>query len=134
MGAAQRTLIALGGVDVFEDHLVRFERTEGTRRIVVHRLSDGDEHVIEQPEEVSTASGGANPEFSSHVLRYGYTSMVTPSSDTSGRPHRRSSSTQRDLGPSVTRTASASIAAPRRTRSRASALNRICLAAIRNVS
>ncbi|HYD10037.1 MAG TPA: S9 family peptidase, partial [Acidimicrobiales bacterium] len=72
--------IKLGGVDVFEDHLVRFERTEGTRRIVVHRLSDGDEHVIDQPEEVSTASGGTNPEFTSHVLRYGYTSMVTPAS------------------------------------------------------
>jgi oligopeptidase B len=72
--------VKLGGVDVFEDHIVRFERTEGTRRIVVHRLSDGDEHVIEQPEAVSTASGGANPEFASHVLRYGYTSMVTPSS------------------------------------------------------
>lgn len=40
----------------------------------------GEEHVIEQPEAVSTAGGGANPEFDSTVLRYGYTSMVTPSS------------------------------------------------------
>jgi oligopeptidase B len=37
-------------------------------------------HVIEQPEAVSTAWGGPNPEFSSQVLRYEYTSLVTPRS------------------------------------------------------
>ncbi len=70
----------LTGIDVFADHLVLFERAEGLRRIRVRDQSSGEEHVIEQPEEVSTASGGANPEFDSGVLRYGYTSMVTPSS------------------------------------------------------
>ena len=71
--------VKLGGIDVFTDHYVLYERTEGTRRIRVHRLSDGDEHVIEQPEEVSTASGGS-AEFDTRIMRYGYTSMVTPSS------------------------------------------------------
>lgn len=79
--------VKLSGIDVFEDHLVLFERERGVRQIRVRRLSPGvaggspdggDEHVIEQPEEVSTASAGSNPEFSSHVMRYGYTSMVTP--------------------------------------------------------
>jgi len=70
----------LGGIDVFTDHLVLFERAEGLRRIRVRDQATGDEHVIEQPEAVSTASGGANPEFDSAVLRYGYTSMVTPGS------------------------------------------------------
>ena len=77
---AHRADVKLSGLDVFEDHLVLFEREGGVRQIRVRRLSDGDEHVIEQPEAVSTASGGSNPEFSSHVLRYGYTSLVTPSS------------------------------------------------------
>jgi oligopeptidase B len=71
--------VKLGGIDVFTDHLVLFERTQGVRRIRVRRLSDGDEHLIEQPEEVSTASGGS-AEFDTNVMRYGYTSMVTPSS------------------------------------------------------
>jgi len=71
--------VKLSGLDVFEDHLVLFEREGGVRQIRVRRLSDGDDHVIEQPEAVSTASGGSNPEFTSHVLRYGYTSLVTPS-------------------------------------------------------
>jgi oligopeptidase B len=71
--------VKLSGIDVYADHLVLFERSEGVRRIRVRRLSDGDEHVIDQPEEVSTASGGS-AEFDTHVMRYGYTSMVTPSS------------------------------------------------------
>jgi oligopeptidase B len=71
--------VKLSGIDVFADHLVLFERTAGVRQIRVRRLSDGDEHVIEQPEAVSTASGGS-AEFDTSVMRYGYTSMVTPSS------------------------------------------------------
>ncbi|HUF31920.1 MAG TPA: S9 family peptidase [Acidimicrobiales bacterium] len=70
--------VTLSGIDVFADHLVLFERTEGIRRIRIRRLADGEEHLIDQPEEVSTAGGGANPEFDTTVLRYGYTSMVTP--------------------------------------------------------
>ena len=71
--------VKLSGIDVYSDHLVVFERSEGVRHIRVRRLSDGDEHMIEQPEEVSTASGGS-AEFDTNVMRYGYTSMVTPSS------------------------------------------------------
>ncbi len=64
---------------MFEEHLVLFERAEGLRRIRVQGMTTGDDHVIDQPEAVSTASGGTNPEFDSTTLRYGYTSMVTPS-------------------------------------------------------
>jgi oligopeptidase B len=71
--------VTLSGIDVYRDHLVLFERAEGIRRIRVRRLSDGDDHVIEQPEAVSTTSGGSG-EFETSVMRYGYTSMVTPSS------------------------------------------------------
>jgi len=71
--------VKLAGIDVFKDHLVLFERCEGVRRIRVRRLLDGVEHVIHQPEEVSTSSGGS-AEFDTTVMRYGYTSMVTPSS------------------------------------------------------
>lgn len=76
--------VLLSGIDVFARFLIIFERAEGLRRIRVRTLSgdglEGEDHVIDQPEEVSTAGGGANPEFDSTVLRYGYTSMVTPSS------------------------------------------------------
>lgn len=81
---AHRPEVKLSGVDVFAGHLVLFERAEGLRRIRVQALDAeealGDDHVIDQPELVGTASGGSNPEFDSRVLRYGYSSMVTPSS------------------------------------------------------
>ena len=77
---AHRPDVKLSGIDVFADHLVLFERAKGIRQIRVQSMLDGSDYVIEQPEEVSTASGGSNPEFHSHVLRYGYTSLVTPSS------------------------------------------------------
>jgi oligopeptidase B len=71
--------ITLSGIDVFVNHLVLFERADGTRRIRVRRRSDGDEHVIEELEAVST-SGGGSAEFDTNQLRYSYTSMVTPGS------------------------------------------------------
>ena len=77
---AHRPDVKLSDLDVFADHLVLFEREGGVRQIRVRRLSDGEEHLIEQPEEVSTAYGANNPDFASKVLRYEYTSLVTPSS------------------------------------------------------
>ncbi|MGH9206703.1 MAG: oligopeptidase B, partial [Acidimicrobiales bacterium] len=68
------------GVDVMGGHLVLYERSEGNPRIRVLRLADGDMHTIDQPEAVSTVWGGPNPEIDSTILRYEYTSMVTPRS------------------------------------------------------
>lgn len=75
-----RPNVHLSGIDVFADYIVIFEREGGLRQIRVRSLINDDDYVIDQPEEVSTSSGGSNPEFNSTVLRYGYTSMVTPSS------------------------------------------------------
>ncbi|MFN0090330.1 MAG: S9 family peptidase [Acidimicrobiales bacterium] len=72
--------VKLSAIDAFRDHLVIYERAEGVRRIRVLRLSDGAQHVIDQPEAVSTASGSVNPEFDTTSLRYAYQSMITPSS------------------------------------------------------
>ncbi len=54
------------------------------------------------------------PRFSSGSLRSNSLAMVTPSLQTIGAPHFFSIRTDFDLGPSVTRTASASCVAPRR--------------------
>ncbi|MGH9177793.1 MAG: S9 family peptidase [Acidimicrobiales bacterium] len=72
--------VKLDGFEVFAGHLALFERAEGTRRISVRHLADGDTHVIEQPEAVSTVGPDANLEFDTTVLRFGYTSLVTPRS------------------------------------------------------
>jgi oligopeptidase B len=77
---AHRDDVKLSSVSAFVDHLVISERVNATTQVRVRRLSDGEEHVISQPEAVGTVSGGANPEFDTHVYRYGYQSMRTPSS------------------------------------------------------
>jgi oligopeptidase B len=75
-----RTDVKLDGIEVFAGHLVLHERAGGVRRIAVRRIADGDTHVIEQPEAVSTTTPDANLEFETTVVRFGYTSMVTPRS------------------------------------------------------
>ncbi len=72
--------VKLAGLDTFADHLVLHERAGGLTRIRVRRFSDGSEYSIEQPESVGTVSGAANATYETTVLRYGYTSMVTPAS------------------------------------------------------
>src|SRR5579875_326320 len=78
--------VRLHDIDLFSSHLVLYERAGGCRRIRVADLGPdglpdpGTLRAIAQPEEVSTAWGEANPEIGSKVLRYGYTSLVTPRS------------------------------------------------------
>jgi oligopeptidase B len=75
---AHRTDVKLDGADTFADYLVLSERAEGTARIAIVELASLAYSVMEQPETVYTANSGGNPEFGAHVIRYSYTSMVTP--------------------------------------------------------
>lgn len=61
----------------FRDFLVVQERVRGIDQIRV-RSHDGDEHFIEFPEPVYSASIGNNPEYDQGHVRIGYSSMVTP--------------------------------------------------------
>jgi len=72
--------VLLEDVDVFRDHLVFSERREGLTHLRVRRLSDGREHGIRFHDPAYMAYTGTNPEWDTHLLRYGYTSMTTPSS------------------------------------------------------
>ncbi len=66
--------------DAFANHLVLSERADGGQRLRVRSLPDGVEHTIEQPEEAASVWLGANPEFDSATVRFGYSSLVTPTS------------------------------------------------------
>ncbi|HEY9845129.1 MAG TPA: S9 family peptidase, partial [Candidatus Caenarcaniphilales bacterium] len=77
---AHRPDVMLSGVSAFADHLVIYERTAGLPTIRVRKLSTGEEHSLEFPEPTYSASEGSNPEFHTTVLRFNYTSLVTPSS------------------------------------------------------
>ena len=72
--------VLLEDVDVFKDHLVFSERKEGLTHLRIRRLSDGREHEIRFNDPAYMAYTGINPEWDTDKLRYGYTSMTTPSS------------------------------------------------------
>ncbi len=72
--------VRLDAVDPFAGHLVVFEREDGETRIRVVDAATGTSTPVAQPETPSTVWAGANPEYDATVLRYEYTSMVTPRS------------------------------------------------------
>ncbi len=72
--------VRITGFDLFENHLVVYERSDAASVIRVIDSATGAATTLDLPETPSTAWGGLNPEFSSRVLRYHYTSLITPSS------------------------------------------------------
>ncbi|NJL39677.1 MAG: S9 family peptidase [Leptolyngbyaceae cyanobacterium SM1_4_3] len=72
--------VMISGVSAFADHLVIYEQTAGLPTVRVRQLSTGDEHNIEFPEPTYDVSPGGNPEFNTKILRFSYTSLVTPGS------------------------------------------------------
>jgi len=77
---AHRDETLLEGVELFNDFMVLEERTMGLTHLKVHRFSTNESYYIPFEEETYTVGSSVNPEFDSHVLRFGYTSLVTPSS------------------------------------------------------
>jgi oligopeptidase B len=70
----------LESVEMFKEYLVLEERTEGLSHIRVTRWDKAEEHYLEFPDPTYSAGVGANPEFDTETLRFGYSSMTTPGS------------------------------------------------------
>ena len=74
-----RPAVKVDSTDAFRDHLVVYEREAGLRQIRILPLASG-EYLIPFPEPVYTVRQSGNPEFDTTLLRFSYTSMVTPNS------------------------------------------------------
>jgi oligopeptidase B len=72
--------IKLDETDAFRSHLVVYERQAGLRQIRVVDLATNEEHLVPFPEPVYTFGAHENPEFETTLLRFAYTSLVTPTS------------------------------------------------------
>jgi len=72
--------VKVDSTDAFRGHLVVYERESGLTRIRILDLTTGSEHLIPFPEPVYTVRPHGNPEFNTTVLRFSYTSLVTPNS------------------------------------------------------
>lgn len=65
--------------DLFRDYMVLFEHNDCVGRIRIVDLKDKGSHIVELPEVFRTVTPMDNPDFNSHILRFGYSSFVTPS-------------------------------------------------------
>lgn len=73
--------VLLENIEIFNDYLVTDERTQGLNKLrVIPWNNPSAEYFIPFEEETYTAYIGNNPQFDSKVLRYGYSSLTTPSS------------------------------------------------------
>ena len=63
---------------VLKRHLVWLERRDGLPRIVVKRLSDGEEHSVAFAEEAYSLGLSGSSEYDTDIIRFSYSSMTTP--------------------------------------------------------
>ncbi len=72
--------VLLEGFEIFKKFLVVEERKDGLVELRVRPWSGKGEHYLDFGEPAYVSYIGANPEFETSVLRYGYSSMTTPNS------------------------------------------------------
>ena len=77
---AHRDSVFVEGVDAFRNFVVTSERSGGLRRLRVADLRSGNAHYITFPEQAYGVFLANNPEFNTDLVRFSYSSLVTPSS------------------------------------------------------
>jgi len=65
-------------IEPFRDFLLLHERADGLTRIRILDLASGGTHAIELPEVPGTIMPLPTPDFASPMIRYTFTSLVTP--------------------------------------------------------
>ena len=74
---AAQASVTIEGVDAFEDYLVVYEREKGLEKICVRKDASAP-YYIDFPEPVYSVHAVGNAEFKTKLLRFQYTSLVTP--------------------------------------------------------
>ena len=75
-----RSDVLVEGIDEFENFIVVSERKNGLSQLAIRNLQDNSQHYLDFGEAAYTVYSSTNVEYNTDILRYGYTSMVTPSS------------------------------------------------------
>ncbi len=75
-----RDSVLLEDLDVFRSHAALYERGNAVRRIRVLDFQNGTSYEVDFPEEISTFERATNPEYDTDVVRFTYTSPITPPS------------------------------------------------------
>ncbi len=72
--------VMIDGMEMFKNYLVLFIRDQGQTLIRVTDLRNNTTHTVEFDEPVYTVENGTNLEYDTDILRFNYTSMLTPES------------------------------------------------------
>jgi oligopeptidase B len=75
-----RPEVYLEGIEVFKNHLVVQEKSQGLSQIRIINHTTNLEHYLNFDEPTYDANIGSNPSFNTNILRYSYTSLTTPNS------------------------------------------------------
>ena len=75
-----RSDVLLEGVEMFKEYMVIDERKNGLTQLRIKRWDGSLEYYMPFQDAAYSAGVGANPDFNTEILRYGYSSMVTPAS------------------------------------------------------
>jgi oligopeptidase B len=75
---AHRDDVLLEDIDIFKNHLVISERSNGLMQLRVQRWADKSEHYIKFNDPAYMTFTTTNLEFDTEELRYNYTSLTTP--------------------------------------------------------
>ena len=75
-----RKSVLVDGIDVFQDHLVVYEREAGLPHIAIYDHGGKFSHRIPFREAAYDVDADRNPLFATHKLRFSYTSLITPRS------------------------------------------------------
>lgn len=75
-----RPNVTVESVNAFAGHLVFEERELGLTRIRIRSFENGETHFVEFPEPVYSVAFAGNAEYETKLLRFTYTSLVTPHS------------------------------------------------------
>ncbi|MEO1653193.1 MAG: S9 family peptidase, partial [Bacteroidota bacterium] len=71
--------VLLEGIEIFKHHLVLQERIKGLNQLRIIRWDNQEEHYLDFGEATYSAYVGTNMEFDTPILRFGYTSLTSPS-------------------------------------------------------
>ncbi|WP_448137216.1 S9 family peptidase [Sphingobacterium siyangense] len=72
--------VLVSDIEEFKDFLAIAERKNGLSQLAIYNLKSQHQHYLDFGEVAYTVYPGINVEYNSDKLRYGYTSLVTPSS------------------------------------------------------
>jgi oligopeptidase B len=75
-----RDSVKIDDIEVYKNHLVVYERERGLKKIRITNLTSNQVRYVPFLEPVYTFWPARNPDFNTNLLRFNYTSLVTPRS------------------------------------------------------